>query len=94
MASRNSRPTLYNQLGILPAADRRELRHSGRFALHAAKVDALEITSLWQSIVYGLGSGLGWWLAIVMMAAIREKRPTRRFPLHSGVPVSHSSSRV
>ena len=26
-----------------------------------------------DSIVYGLGSGIGWWLAIVMMAAIREK---------------------
>ena len=44
------------------------------------KVDALEITSLWQSIVYGLGSGLGWWLAIVMMAAIREKTTYSQIP--------------
>ena len=44
------------------------------------KVDALELTSLWQSIVYGLGSGLGWWLAIGMMAAIREKTTYSQIP--------------
>ena len=32
-----------------------------------------EINNVGDSIVYGLGSGIGWWLAIVMMAAIREK---------------------
>ena len=32
-----------------------------------------EINSVGDSVVYGLGSGIGWWLAIVMMAAIREK---------------------
>ena len=37
------------------------------------KVAAGTIENVWQSIVYGLGSGLGWWLAIVMMAAIRER---------------------
>ncbi|MEM5947659.1 Rnf-Nqr domain containing protein [Spirochaetia bacterium 38H-sp] len=26
-----------------------------------------------QSVVYGLGSGLGWWLAIVLLSAIRKK---------------------
>ena len=26
-----------------------------------------------QTIVFGLGSGLGWWLAIVSLAAIRKK---------------------
>ena len=31
------------------------------------------ITSVWDSIVYAIGSGLGWTLAIVMMGAIREK---------------------
>ena len=31
------------------------------------------ITSVWDSIVYAVGSGLGWTLAIVMMGAIREK---------------------
>ena len=32
-----------------------------------------EINSFGDSVVYGLGSGMGWWLAIVMMAAIRER---------------------
>ena len=31
------------------------------------------ITSIWDAIVYGFGSGIGWALAIVAMGAIREK---------------------
>ncbi len=31
------------------------------------------ITSVWDAIVYGFGSGIGWALAIVAMGAIREK---------------------
>ena len=31
------------------------------------------ITSVWDAIVYGFGSGLGWTLAIVALGAIREK---------------------
>ena len=31
------------------------------------------ITSVWDSIVYAVGSGLGWTLAIVLMGGIREK---------------------
>ena len=31
------------------------------------------ITSVWDSIVYAVGSGLGWTLAIILMGAIREK---------------------
>ena len=31
------------------------------------------ITSVWDAIIYGFGSGLGWALAIVAMGAIREK---------------------
>ena len=44
------------------------------------KSDGGDLTSLWQTIVYGLGSGLGWWLAIVMMAAIREKTTYSHIP--------------
>ncbi len=29
--------------------------------------------SFWQSVIYGLGSGLGWWLAIMALSAIRKK---------------------
>lgn len=33
-----------------------------------------------QSILFGLGSGLGWWLAICMLAAIREKMGKAKLP--------------
>ncbi len=45
-----------------------------------------------QSLLFGLGSGIGWWLAIDMLAAMREKPPRSscprgspglRFPLSS-----------
>ena len=31
------------------------------------------ITSVWDAMVYAIGSGLGWTLAIVLLGAIREK---------------------
>jgi Na+-transporting NADH:ubiquinone oxidoreductase subunit E len=31
------------------------------------------ITSVWDAMVYGFGSGIGWTLAIVSLGAIREK---------------------
>ena len=33
-----------------------------------------------QSLLFGLGSGLGWWLAINMLAAIREKMAKVKLP--------------
>jgi Na+-transporting NADH:ubiquinone oxidoreductase subunit E len=33
-----------------------------------------------QSILFGLGSGLGWWLAISALAAIREKMAKTKLP--------------
>lgn len=35
--------------------------------------DTKAITGIGSAIVYALGSGIGWFLAIVLMAAIREK---------------------
>lgn len=35
---------------------------------------------LLQSTLFGLGSGLGWWLAISMLAAIREKMQKTKLP--------------
>lgn len=29
--------------------------------------------SLWQTVAFGFGSGAGWWLAIVLLAAMRKK---------------------
>lgn len=33
-----------------------------------------------QSVLFGLGSGLGWWLAIVMLASIRERMAKSKLP--------------
>ncbi|WP_418996487.1 NADH:ubiquinone reductase (Na(+)-transporting) subunit F [Alistipes putredinis] len=80
MAVEKFSPTLYNQLGIFLPLIAVNCAILGGSLFMQQKVDALEITSLWQSIVYGLGSGLGWWLAIVMMAAIREKTTYSQIP--------------
>lgn len=34
----------------------------------------------WQTVFFGLGSGLGWWLAIAALAAIREKMAGNKLP--------------
>ena len=73
-------PSLYNALGIFLPLIAVNCAIMGGSLFMQQKVDALELTSLWQSIVYGLGSGLGWWLAIVMMAAIREKTTYSQIP--------------
>ncbi|NLL28122.1 MAG: NADH:ubiquinone reductase (Na(+)-transporting) subunit E [Bacteroidales bacterium] len=62
-------PSLYNALGIfLPL-----------IAVNCAILGASlfmqerELQSVWESVAFGLGSGVGWLLAIVAIAAIREK---------------------
>jgi Na+-transporting NADH:ubiquinone oxidoreductase subunit E len=62
-------PSLYNQLGIfLPLiAVNCAIMGGSLFMQQKAFANAGLAT------VYGLGSGIGWWLAIVIMAAIREK---------------------
>ena len=65
-------PSLYNQLGIfLPLIAVNCAIMGGSLFMQQRVGDT--ICSVGDSIVYGLGSGIGWWLAIVMMAAIREK---------------------
>lgn len=73
-------PALYNQLGIFLPLIAVNCAILGGSLFMQQKVAAGAITNGWQSIVYGLGSGLGWWLAIVMMAAIREKAQYSRIP--------------
>ena len=73
-------PSLYNQLGIVLPLIAVNCAILGGSLFMQQKVAAGAITNVWQSIVYGLGSGLGWWLAIVMMAAIREKAQYSRIP--------------
>ena len=73
-------PTLYSQLGIFLPLIAVNCAIMGGSLFMQQKVDAGELDTLWQSIVYGMGSGLGWWLAIVMMAAIREKTNYSHIP--------------
>ena len=65
-------PSLYNQLGIFLPLIAVNCAIMGGSLFMQQKVAAGAIADFGQSVVYGLGSGIGWWLAIVMMAAIRE----------------------
>ena len=73
-------PTLYNQLGIFLPLIAVNCAIMGGSLFMQQKVVSGEIDGLWDSIVYGLGSGLGWAIAIVMMAAIRERLQYSHIP--------------
>lgn len=71
-------PSLYNALGIfLPliavncAIMGASLFMQQRILMEPTNSQA--ITSIFDAVVYGFGSGIGWTLAIVAMGAIREK---------------------
>nr|MBP7472169.1 NADH:ubiquinone reductase (Na(+)-transporting) subunit E [Prevotella sp.] len=71
-------PSLYSALGIfLPLiAVNCAIMGASLFMQQRVLMDpesSQAITSVWDSIVYAVGSGLGWTLAIVSMGAIREK---------------------
>lgn len=78
MAVERFSPSLYASLGIfLPliavncAIMGGSLFMQQRITMEASNPQA--ITDVWGAIVYALGSGVGWLLAIVGLAAIREK---------------------
>ena len=76
MAVEKFTPTLYNQLGIfLPLIAVNCAIMGGSLFMQQKN-----FATVGQSAVYGLGSGIGWWLAIVIMAAIREKRTYSNIP--------------
>ncbi len=62
-------PSLYNQLGIfLPLIAVNCAIMGGSLFMQER-----EYANVGEASSFALGSGIGWWLAIVMMAAIREK---------------------
>jgi electron transport complex protein RnfA len=76
-------PTLYYKLGVYLA-----LITTNCIILAVPLINAGERYSLMESIAFGLGSGLGFALALVIMASIREKleladvpRPFRGLPI-------------
>lgn len=69
MAVEKFSPTLYNQLGIfLPLIAVNCAIMGGSLFMQER-----DYANLGEATAFGLGSGIGWWLAIIMMAAIREK---------------------
>ena len=73
-------PSLYNQLGIFLPLIAVNCAIMGGSLFMQQMVGAGEIRNVGESVVYGLGSGIGWWLAIVMMAAIRERLTYAKIP--------------
>ena len=72
MAVEKFSPSLYGALGIfLPLIAVNCAFMQQRIGLDPSSTQY--IGSVWDALVYGLGSGLGWTLAIVAMGAIREK---------------------
>ena len=62
-------PALYNQLGIfLPLIAVNCAIMGGSLFMQER-----DYASLGEATSFALGSGIGWWLAIILMAAIREK---------------------
>lgn len=62
-------PTLYNQLGIfLPLIAVNCAILGGSLFMQQRAYN-----SLGEATVFAFGSGVGWWLAIIMIAALREK---------------------
>lgn len=69
-------PTLYNQLGIfLPLIAVNCAILGGSLFMQER-----EYATLGEASAFALGSGVGWWLAIVLMAAIREKMAYSNIP--------------
>ena len=73
-------PSLYNQLGIFLPLIAVNCAIMGGSLFMQQMVGAGEIRNVGESVVYGLGSGIGWWLSIVMMAAIRERLSYSHIP--------------
>ncbi len=62
-------PALYNQLGIfLPLIAVNCAIMGGSLFMQER-----DYASLGEATAFAAGSGIGWWLAIVLIAAIREK---------------------
>ncbi|AFJ07862.1 MULTISPECIES: NADH:ubiquinone reductase (Na(+)-transporting) subunit E [Prevotella] len=78
MAVEKYSPSLYGALGIfLPLiAVNCAIMGASLFMQQRIGLDPSSsqyIGSVWDALIYGLGSGIGWLFAIVLMGAIREK---------------------
>lgn len=69
-------PSLYNSLGIFLPLIAVNCAIMGA-SLFMQERDYLNVG---EATAFGLGSGIGWWLAIIMMAAIRERLSYSKVP--------------
>lgn len=77
-------PTMYYKLGIYLA-----LITTNCIILAVPLINAGEGYSLIESVAFGIGSGLGFALALVIMASIREKLELAEIPApFKGLPIS------
>lgn len=76
MVVEKSAPALYNQLGIfLPLIAVNCAIMGGSLFMQER-----QYASLGEATTFAFGSGIGWWLAIILMAAIREKTAYSNIP--------------
>ena len=69
-------PALYNQLGIfLPLIAVNCAIMGGSLFMHER-----DYASLGEATAFAAGSGIGWWLAIILMAAVRERLSYSNIP--------------
>lgn len=81
---RKTSPALYYKLGVYLA-----LIATNCIILAVPLINASEGYSLVESTVFGLGSGMGFALAMVIMASIREKLELARVPRpFKGLPIA------
>ena len=71
-------PALYNQLGIFLPLIAVNCAIMGGSLFMQQRIGLLEtdpkyIGDIWDAVAYALGSGVGWMIAIVLFAAVREK---------------------
>jgi Na+-transporting NADH:ubiquinone oxidoreductase subunit E len=77
MAVEKFSPALYGYAGYFSAFDRSELCHFRRLRY----LWWADLTIYWQKLPYlVLGSGIGWMLAIVALAGVREKMKYSNVP--------------
>ena len=80
-------PALYNQLGIfLPLIAVNCAIMGGSLFMQER-----DYASLGEATAFAAGSGIGWWLAIILMAAIRERLSYSNIPARCAAPGLRSS---
>ena len=88
-ALRKYMPPLYNAPGHLPAADHHQLRRAGRDHAGAGKGRGGPHLGYLQALVNSFGSGIGFLVAMVLFAGVRERLENCDIPeTFKGLPIT------